>query len=228
MKFMKTSIAAAMLTALTAVSATGVVQANEHKKSDEMKSEHHQHLSMIDDDAWVTITGKVTKAEADGFMLDYGHGDIRIDLEDGNYTEATAEMIDGDSVTVTGQLDDDVFATRSIEASSVYVPRLMTTYISSSLDDESSDLYKFASRVPTNTSQLTVTGTVIAAEDEHIQLDVGENHLVVDLSELPIDVTSESSSFEVTEGDYVEVQVRFDPEIFGTYDIDATAITKIG
>lgn len=88
------------------------------------------------DDTWITISGTVHDITRDAFNLDYGNGVISVEMDDGDRDADAYKLMEGDEVTVGGLIDDDFFETTSIEASSVYVPKLNTYFYASALDEE--------------------------------------------------------------------------------------------
>jgi len=59
------------------------------------------------DDAWISISGEVQSVTADTFMLDYGAGDLIVEMDDGDRDADAYQLLPGDKVTVTGRIDDD-------------------------------------------------------------------------------------------------------------------------
>ena len=88
------------------------------------------------DDSWITVSGTVETVSPDRFILNYGEGLITVEMDDGDRDADAYKLISGDEVTVSGRIDDDFFERRSIEASSVYVEDIGTTFFASSLDEE--------------------------------------------------------------------------------------------
>jgi len=80
------------------------------------------------DGSWITVTGEVDAVAADSFTLDYGEGAVTVEMDDGDRDADGYKLIRGDEVTVTGRIDRDFFETTSIEASSVYVKNIGTTF----------------------------------------------------------------------------------------------------
>ncbi|HSO22154.1 MAG TPA: hypothetical protein VLT81_04555, partial [Chondromyces sp.] len=80
------------------------------------------------DDSWISLSGTVKAVTADAFTLDYGKGMITVEMDDGDRDADGYKLIEGDKVTVNGVIDDGLFETRTIEASSVYVEKLDTYF----------------------------------------------------------------------------------------------------
>lgn len=78
------------------------------------------------DDTWINISGTVESVDRDAFILDYGEGLITVEMDDGDRDADGYKLIKGDKVSVSGIIDDDLYETRTIEASSVYVENIGT------------------------------------------------------------------------------------------------------
>ena len=88
------------------------------------------------DGSWISMSGTVTAPTASAFTLDYGEGMVLVEVDDWDHYGEAAGLLDGDEVTVTGRVDDDLYESTSIEASSVYVEDLNTYFYASAADEE--------------------------------------------------------------------------------------------
>lgn len=110
------------------------------------------------DEAWISMSGTIGSVSVDTFTLDYGDGSIFVEMDDGDRDADGYQLIPGDKVTVTGRIDDDLFESTTIEASSVYLEKLGTTVHASAADEE--DLFVIVT-TPIVIAQTTVVGTVM-------------------------------------------------------------------
>lgn len=85
---------------------------------------------------WISISGTVKTVSPDIFLLDYGDGIIKVEMDDGDRDADAYKLIEGDTVTVNGMIDDDFYEATKIEAASVYVEKLGTYFYASSVDEE--------------------------------------------------------------------------------------------
>ncbi|MDX1680078.1 MAG: hypothetical protein R3242_05030, partial [Akkermansiaceae bacterium] len=88
------------------------------------------------DRSWLSISGEVTSVTPDTFLLDYGDGAITVEMDDFDNDADAYKLVVGDEVTVYGRVDDDLFETTSIEASSVWVSGINTYFYANSADEE--------------------------------------------------------------------------------------------
>lgn len=77
----------------------------------------------LTDDQQVRISGEVSKIVNDEkFMLRYGNGEIQVDTDDVDFTNA-AKLNVGDEVVVFGEVDKDLFQKKEVEAERVILSR---------------------------------------------------------------------------------------------------------
>ena len=106
---------------------------------------------------WITVSGPIGDLTTGGFGLDYGDGVIQVEM-DGFAADGTARLQPGDWVTVSGRIDDDLWERRSIEARSVYVPRLQQRLMASAVDEEGAPMALAMIDMPDEGDWLGVTG----------------------------------------------------------------------
>lgn len=205
-----TGIAAALL-------ATGALAADPYAKPDE---------------SWISISGTVVAPGADEFTLDYGKGVIKVEMDDWDRYGEAYGLMDGDSVTVYGRIDDDLYELASIEASAVYVDSLNTYFYASSADEEGvaeapiSAWTIYTVPVP---SQATVSGTVTSVNKEarEFTIDTGASMLTVDTSTMPYNPLDELGYQKIAKGDHISVTGDIDYEFFDGRVLEATAVTTL-
>ncbi|GGD84638.1 hypothetical protein GCM10011515_00480 [Tsuneonella deserti] len=129
---------------------------------------------------WITIDGVIASKFPDQFILDYGTGKIDVEMDDWDKTLEGVALLPGDKVSVTGRVDNDLFEKASIEASSVYVSNLNTTFFASGADEEDLGLHP----VPETTlnSGVDYTGWVTGTWDKGFSLGAGPMLVRVDTS----------------------------------------------
>lgn len=93
--------------------------------------------------ASIELTGTVTQAKAKTFRLDYGKGAITVELDDYDSYQEGFNIVNGDQVLVKGRVDADPGAPRTIEAASVYIPKLDLLIKASSTDEEDTATKQF-------------------------------------------------------------------------------------
>lgn len=88
------------------------------------------------DESLLTLAGTVVSATPGALTLDIGTETIAVEMDDWDWYKEGAALKAGDRVSVTGRVDKDLWEQKKIEASSVYVPKLGTTFFASAADEE--------------------------------------------------------------------------------------------
>lgn len=179
------------------------------------------------DDTWITISGTIDTVSADSFTLDYGDGAVIVEFDDGDRDADAYKFIDGDKVTVSGKIDDDLFEATTIEASSVFVESINTTFFASAVDEESSRTLVTAVSIPVVPSETTLHGTVTKVKSDQFQLDTGDQKIMVNVEEMVFDPLDDQGFLKINKGDKVKVHAEMDSDFFDDQQLDATAIIKL-
>lgn len=159
---------------------------------------------MKPDHTWISLSGTIKHVERDAFTLDYGEGIITVEMDDGDRDADAYKLLEGDKVTVNGRVDDDLFETTTIEASSVYVENIGTTFYASSIDEE--DAYALVTiTTPIVVSATVVEGRVTDVNDEEFSVDTGPRQIRVDVSEMPYNPLDDKGYQKIKKGDRVRV-----------------------
>lgn len=176
------------------------------------------------DDTWISISGTVTDVSSDTFVLDYGEGNITVEMDDGDRDADAYKLLEGDEVTVNGVIDDDLFETRTIEASSVYVDKLNSYFYASSVDEEDT----FFTTTPLVIGQMTIQGTVtdIAGEEE-FWVDTGLRRVLVETDALDWDPLDADSYPHVGVGDVVSVTGTMDRDFLEGRELVASSVVEL-
>ena len=72
------------------------------------------------DETWISISGRAVDTGIDSFTLDYGEGVIVVEMDGWGWYTDDFQKIEDHKVRVYGRIDDDLYETTTIEASSVY------------------------------------------------------------------------------------------------------------
>ncbi|MGE0161148.1 MAG: NirD/YgiW/YdeI family stress tolerance protein [Gemmatimonadales bacterium] len=188
-------------------------------------------------DSWITIRGTVQSVRPDAFTLAYGDGRITVEMDDEDRDADAYVLMEGDSVTVNGTIDDDVFESATIEANSVYVHELDTYFYASALDEE--DAYSdqgawwrphhgIVVLQPADEASTTLSGTVteILGDDE-FKIDRGAREVTVDVGEMDDNPLDDEGYRKIAVGDYVTVHGEMDDDLFEERELQATSVTTI-
>ena len=178
------------------------------------------------DETWISISGTVDAVTADSFLLDYGDGVITVEMDDGDRDADGYKLLAGDEVTVYGMVDDDFFEATTIEASSVYVEKLDTTFYASAADEED---YWVTVTTPIRVASVVVRGTVssVAVDDEEFVLNTGKRKITVEVEEMPFNPVDQEGYMRIEKGDYVQVVGRIDNDLFEGRELVADSVIEI-
>lgn len=179
---------------------------------------------MAENDSWIDLDGTVSQVFADGFTLDYGEGIVTVEMDDGDRDADGYKLMEGDKVSVTGRIDDNVFENTSIEASSVYVENLGTYFYASPMDEEDT-IVTIAS--PVEVSQTTLQGVVTAVSDEEFVLNRGLTEVTISVENMPYDPLDDEGYQQLDVGDVVTVSGEIDDDFFGGREFEAEMITTL-
>mgnify|MGYP000508860024 FL=1 len=179
----------------------------------------------MEDDSWISINGEVTSVTADAFELDYGDGQITVEMDDGDRDADGYKLMMGDEVRVSGMIDDDFYDLTTIEASSVYVKNIDTYFYASAMDEEDIG-YSIISPSVTDT---VVQGTITSVDvnGEQFTLDSGLQELTVEVDELTYNPLDDEGFQQLDVGDRVSVQGSIDHDFFEGRVFEANYVTTL-
>jgi len=178
-------------------------------------------------DSWVTVSGEVESVSPNRFILDYGKGLITVEMDDGDRDADAYKLLEGDEVTVSGRIDDDFFERRSIEAASIYVENIGTTFFASSVDEEDWGTAVVQVSMPVDVSGASIIGEVTEVYDEEFTLSYGDKAIRVDVDSLGYDPLDDDGYQQIDKGDIVKVTGTFDTEIFTGRELKANTIIEL-
>ncbi|MEE3168777.1 MAG: NirD/YgiW/YdeI family stress tolerance protein [Pseudomonadota bacterium] len=179
------------------------------------------------DGSWITLSGEVAEAEApDSFVLDYGGGTVRVELDNWSPTQYPPDLRQGDKVKVRGRVDNDTYDSAKIEAKSVYVENLGIEFYGSSGDEEAMTSVDLSPHDPIKTGEFSISGHVESIDGPVFTIDTGERELTVDTSTLEFDPLDRPGLRNLTlkTGDYVTVTGKARSSLFELRKIVADSI----
>lgn len=179
------------------------------------------------DDTWITISGTVDSVRRDNFTLDYGDGLVIVEMDDGDRDADAYKLLAGDKVTVTGRVDDDLFENTKIEASSVFVENLNTTFYASAVDEETTERLLAAVTVPVVVSNTVVQGTVTDVDTNEFTVDAGVRQIRVDVTEMPYNPLDDEGYQRISAGDRVRVQGSMTSNLIEGRELEADSVVKL-
>jgi len=175
----------------------------------------------------ITVTGKAKNVGADNFTLDYGDGDIVVEVDDWDWFTEAALIGDGDTVTVYGIVDDDLFERRTIEAGSVFLQNRGEFVFANAADEE--DFYFTSPYFISVETPLGVTtyGDVTAIEGREFVLDAGGFGVRVDTIHMAYNPLDDEGYQQIEVGDRVSVAGDINDSFFDDTMIDANSIVIV-
>ena len=179
-------------------------------------------------ETWINIDGTVESVSADSFELDYGTGVVTVEMDDGDRDADGYNLIKGDKVRVSGMVDDDLYETTTIEASSVYVENLGTYFYASAVDDEDVDTF-ITYTTPIVVSDTVVQGTVTDVDTigSDFVINTGERSLTVDTDSMPYDPLDDEGYQKIEVGDRVSVTGYMEQKFFEGREFSARSIVTL-
>lgn len=190
-----------------------------------------QDPEALSDESWISLSGEVVASTDDAFTLDYGEDLITVEMEDWSWYDTNRRVRSGETVTVLGRVDDDLFEARTIEAESVYVVD-RSTYFHASDADAGTDhplfpparAWQTAAPSPWRTN---VAGVVEKIEGRELTLKAGDQRIQVDTITMPYDPLDELGLQQVDAGDRISVLGEIDHDFFERREILATSIVTL-
>lgn len=137
-------------------------------------------LSAAYDGNWVNISGKVVSTQPSSFVVDYGKGNVTVEMDDWDWYKEGRLLKAGDQVIVSGRVDNDLLLKKRIEAASVYVENLNTYFYANGADEE--ELAANRVYVAALPAYVDSTGTVTAVEGREFTLGSAAGAIRVDTS----------------------------------------------
>jgi hypothetical protein len=182
------------------------------------------------DATYISLSGTVVTSDADSFELDYGEGIVTVEMDDWDWYGDAYGIIADDDVTVYGYVDDDLFETTSIEASSVWVEDLNTYFYASGADEEGvGEGYVYTPYIYTTwyDYDYTVTGKVTSVDGREFTIDTGTREISVDTWQLGYNPLDDQGFLKVAKGDRVTVYGDLDLSVFDERELSAEALVKL-
>lgn len=179
----------------------------------------------------ITISGKVTNVKANTFNLKTADRNILVEMDD--YSSWVADgfkLRDGDDVVVYGRVDKDLFEKKKIEAGTVYVKNINTTFYANSADEED------RAYSPTNPNYFStmkegafvdLKGRITQVSGREFILDTGLRKITVDTQDLLYNPLDKKGYTRLEPGDLVRVTGSVENEYFDTKEVSAATVIEL-
>ncbi len=182
----------------------------------------------LKDDAYVTINGTVEKiSEGDAFTLRYAGGTIGVDTNDTwpflFNNDSTDLLRVGDKVTVIGQVDDNFFTRKEVDASSIRVKGANASrFYENTQNGNNSYGNDYSWDETMDEDNVRLTGTVMRlVDDETLELSYGTGTIRVDTEDLNRDTQN-----WLQVGDIITVYGEMDNNWFGKKELEANYLVR--
>lgn len=179
----------------------------------------------------ITISGKVTNVKADTFNLKTADKNILVEMDDySNWVADGFKLRDGDEVIVYGRVDQDLFEKKKIEAGTVYVKNINTTFYANSADEED------RAYTPTNYDLYTglkegafvdLKGKITKVSGREFTMDTGLRRVTVDTQSLLFNPLDKKGYTRLEPGDQVRVTGTVENEYFDSKEVSAATVIEL-
>ncbi len=184
----------------------------------------------LPDNSYVTISGTVAEVlDADEFTVNYSGGTIKVDTNDAwpnLFRKEALEMLKpGDRVTITGKVDDNLFARKEIDASSISHQGKTYSRVYSQTPYDTAyygywPYYGWDDKMYND--NVSISGTVSRViDDDEFEMKYGTGTVKVDTSALNVDA---NRLLQV--GDRVMVYGDMDDNWFSKRELDADYLVR--
>lgn len=177
-----------------------------------------QALKNADDGSWIGVSGTVESTSAGSFVLDYGDGSIKVNV-DPNAADPH-EFKANEAVTVYGMLDEGFFKGSTINARTVYLDSQKSYACSSDGADR-----RVASFVPAIHTGTVIYGRVTKVSGDDFMVDEAGSMITVDASALKGKKEADVPAIHV--GDHVTVVGDINEGFFSGRKLEATSLSVI-
>lgn len=202
-------------------------------------------ITNMEDASPVVLTGTVGEIRDDEFDLRYRGNMITVELDrfGWNADEAAELLRSGESVTISGYIDDDLFEGREIKAYNVrlndrdlyyYTTSMIPVYDYSYSNQDrnnrsanSQSANQRANNTLSDGAYVTMTGTVSGISGDEFTLTGNNRSMTVDVSDLGYEPFSEDRYQRIQNGDRVYIYGQITDEFFDSKEIVASRMTKI-
>ncbi|MBN2418386.1 MAG: hypothetical protein JXL81_03295 [Deltaproteobacteria bacterium] len=178
------------------------------------------------DDTLININGTAVDTNLESFVLDYGEGLITVEMDGWNWYANDFKLIEGHEVSVYGKIDDNLYETASIEASSVYDENLGTYFYANPTDEEPGWGYNYWVSNAVVPGETVVRGTVTSTnvKDRKFTLDIGPRELTIDTSSMPYNPLDDIGYQKIEKGDYVRLRGDMKMSFWQNHELMADSV----
>lgn len=179
------------------------------------------------DNSWITMSGKVMSPTRDAFLLDYGVGQIIVEMDTWEGWAEAMNLTEGNKVTVIGRVDNDLLESATIEASAVVDEVNGQHYFADAADEE--DMAGWFATHAAAEGQTTMRGIVkqVNAESDEFMLDNGVFEVKVATGNLDEDPLDANGATQIKNGDIVSVSGIVENDLFEQRELQAITVALL-
>lgn len=186
----------------------------------------HQEIMSAAEGERLTVKGKVTAVDDERFTVDYGRGNIVVEMDDFDRYEKPVAA--GDVVIVSGNMDKEFFEARKIKASTVRVDSSNKQFHASAADEARWPQLEVLHDDVADDEWLSLTGVVARIDGDRMTLNAGLREYAVDVSRLGYDPFNREGTARIETGERVIVFGEMDDaDLFEGREIEASSITEL-
>lgn len=177
------------------------------------------------DGNWITLSGEIVSTATDSFLLDYGRGNVTVEMDDWDWYKEGQLLKSGHRVVVLGRVDKQLLVNKTIEASSVFVQNLNTYFYASGSDEE-----RVGAKPPLAPSSLFTadyTGVISALEGREFTMATAGGPIRVDTSSLRENPLDQEGFQRLKSGDRVYVWGDLDLEKAEGTELNAKGVISL-
>lgn len=180
-----------------------------------------------EDGASIVLSGVVTEVDDDEFELRYGDNEIEVELEGWDWDDDRLERVlkVGDRVVVSGEIDDDWFSDRELEAHNFFLPEQGRYFYADDRNPAYENLH--SRRVTDDGSYMSLRGEVQRIRGDELVVKSNGKSIKVDTDELGYDPFDGKIDASIEVGDRVYIYGQTDSDFWDKQRFTAEMIVEI-
>lgn len=186
-------------------------------------------VETVADNTPIVLSGTVQSTQDDKFVLDYGDGIITVEMDGWEWAGGEGSYLKpGDNVTVSGNIDNDLFSGRELEADTVYLHNYYTYYYTEGSTSYPYDFYDYGEAVSMEDgSYATLTGTIAGQQGDEFTINTMGSTMKVDVSDMSDNPFDAEGYLRLKPGDRVRVYGEMDEDFFSGRELEADRIVLL-
>jgi len=181
-------------------------------------------LKGMDDETSLTFTGTVIETRDDEIDLMVGGKTVTVEVDEEIRDGGAYTLLAGDSITVSGHVDNDFFEAKEFEANAIYVDKIGTTFI---VDDDFVDTHGMVAGRNLN-DQVEVSGYVTSIdEDDEFRIHTDAGDFTVEVDDLDNNPLDDEGYMQLSVGDQVNVAGHIDDDWMEGREIEASNVHMV-